>query len=95
MHTYMQKASLIQISNVKIANVKGTSFTQDVLVFSCSSSKPCQNVQIGNIDLKFTGDPALGGSTTKCENIKYGVMPGTKQNPPLCQKTSAPKPLPK
>ncbi|KAH6822953.1 hypothetical protein C2S53_020232 [Perilla frutescens var. hirtella] len=89
----LDKASLIQISKVKIDNVKGTSDTQDVLIFSCSASKPCQDVQIGNVDLKFTGDPALGGATTKCENVKYTTT-GT-QNPPLCVKSSAPKPVPK
>ncbi|KAG6417052.1 hypothetical protein SASPL_124493 [Salvia splendens] len=89
----LDKASLIQISKVKIENIKGTSFTQDVLIFSCSTSKPCQDVQIGNIDLRFTGDPTLGGATTKCQNVKY-VSTG-KQNPPLCAKSSAPKPLPK
>ncbi|KAL1560974.1 galacturonan 1,4-alpha-galacturonidase [Salvia divinorum] len=89
----LDKASLIQISKVKIDNIKGTSFTQDVIIFSCSSSKPCQDVQIGNIDLKYIGDPKLGGPTTKCQNIKY-VSTG-KQNPPLCAQSSAPKPLPK
>ncbi|KAL1555402.1 galacturonan 1,4-alpha-galacturonidase [Salvia divinorum] len=89
----LDKASLVQISKVKIDNIKGTSFTQDALIFSCSSSKPCQDVQIGDIDLMFSGDPKLGGATTKCQNIKY-VTTG-KQNPPLCVKTSAPKALPK
>ncbi|KAG6419655.1 hypothetical protein SASPL_121877 [Salvia splendens] len=89
----LDKASLIQISKVKIDNIKGTSFSQDVLIFACSTTKPCQDVQIGNIDLKFTGDPTLGGATTKCQNVKY-VSTG-KQNPPLFAKSSAPKPLPR
>ncbi|KAG6406952.1 hypothetical protein SASPL_129931 [Salvia splendens] len=87
------KASLVQISKLKIDNIKGTSATQDVLIFSCSSTKPCQDVHIGNIDLRFSGDPKLGGPTTQCQNVKYTST--GKQNPPLCVKTSAPKPLPK
>ncbi|XP_047945095.1 polygalacturonase-like [Salvia hispanica] len=90
----LDKPSLIQISKVNIKNVKGTSATQDVLIFSCSTSKPCQDVQIGDIDLKFTGDPALGGATTQCQNVKY-TFTGGVQNPPLCERSSAPKPLPK
>ncbi|KAG6404742.1 hypothetical protein SASPL_132318 [Salvia splendens] len=81
------------ISKVKIQNFKGTSSTQDVVIFSCSTSKPSQDVQIGDIDLKFTGEPALDSATTRCLNVKY-TFTGGAQNPPLCERSSAPKPLP-
>ncbi|XP_057792961.1 polygalacturonase-like [Salvia miltiorrhiza] len=90
----LDKPSLIQISKVKIENVRGTSFTQDVMIFSCSTSRPCQDVQIGNYDLKYIGDPTLGNATTKCQNVKY-TFTGGRQNPPLCAASSAPKLRPK
>ncbi|KAL9144835.1 hypothetical protein ABFS82_13G001200 [Erythranthe guttata] len=75
------KPSLIQISGLTVKNVRGTANTKEALLFSCSSSKPCQNVQISDIDLKYVNSiPA--NFTTVCENVKPTVS--GKQNPPIC-----------
>ncbi|KAL1540145.1 galacturonan 1,4-alpha-galacturonidase [Salvia divinorum] len=78
--------SLIQISDVEINNVTGTSSTSDVMSFICSEAKPCQNIRIGTIDLKYIGQKPAP-TTTKCENIKP-IFSAT-QNPPVCSDTSS------
>jgi len=72
--------SLIQIRDVTVKNIRGTSATQEAMIFSCSSSKPCQGVEISDIDLQYTGE--LGPTTTTCKNIKPKLC--GKQNPPVC-----------
>ncbi|GER34776.1 pectin lyase-like superfamily protein [Striga asiatica] len=72
--------SKIQISDVSVKNVRGTSSTAEVVTFACSSGKPCQNVEIGDIDLGFIG--TIGNITTICSNVKPTVT--GKMNPPLC-----------
>ncbi|CAA0813420.1 Pectin lyase-like superfamily protein [Striga hermonthica] len=72
--------SKIQISDVSVKNVRGTSSTAEVVTFACSSGKPCQNVEIGDIDLGFVG--TIGNITTICSNVKPTVI--GKTNPPLC-----------
>ncbi|KAL7128524.1 hypothetical protein ABFS83_13G001700 [Erythranthe nasuta] len=75
------KPSLIQISGLTVKNVRGTANTKEALLFSCSSSKPCQDVQISDIDLKYVNSiPA--NFTTVCENVKPTVS--GKQIPPIC-----------
>lgn len=83
----LDKPSLITIKDVEIMNIKGTSALPEVITFSCSSSNPCENVRIGDVDLKYVGPMTV---TTRCENIKP-IFSG-KQNPPIC---SGPPPQPK
>ncbi|CAA0834673.1 Pectin lyase-like superfamily protein [Striga hermonthica] len=77
--------SKIQISDVSVKNVRGTSSTAEVVTFACSSGKPCQNVEIGDIDLGFVG--TTGNITTICSNVKPTVT--GKTNPPLCDSPAA------
>ncbi|XP_047953404.1 polygalacturonase-like, partial [Salvia hispanica] len=85
----LDKPSLIKISNVEIMNIKGTTATSEGLIFSCSKAKPCDNIRIGAIDLKYIGKtPAT--ITTRCENIK--PILSTKQNLPVCSDSLASKP---
>ncbi|GER44949.1 pectin lyase-like superfamily protein [Striga asiatica] len=79
------KPSQIQISDVSVKNVRGTSSTAEVVTFACSSGKPCQNVEIGDIDLGFVG--TIGNITTICSNVKPTVT--GKTNPPLCASPAA------
>ncbi|KAH6835185.1 hypothetical protein C2S53_004985 [Perilla frutescens var. hirtella] len=46
--------SLIQIRQVIINNVKGTTNSLHAVMLSCSSAKPCQDIQIRNVDLTST-----------------------------------------
>ncbi|PIM97673.1 Polygalacturonase [Handroanthus impetiginosus] len=77
---HLAKPSLIKISKVTLKNIRGTSATQEVMSFLCSSAKPCENIEVGDVDLTYTG--TLGPATTKCDNIKP-ILVG-KQNPPIC-----------
>ena len=75
----LSNPSLIKISNVEINNIRGTSSTPDVLSFICSKAKPCDNIRIGLIDIKYNGNKA---GTTKCENIK--PIFSSTQSPRVC-----------
>ncbi|KAL3627540.1 hypothetical protein CASFOL_028903 [Castilleja foliolosa] len=75
-----EKPSLIQISDVKVKNVRGTCNTAEAITFACSSSHPCQNVEVGDIDISYVG--TTGNITTFCTNVKPTLV--GKQNPPLC-----------
>ncbi|XP_073035032.1 polygalacturonase-like [Primulina eburnea] len=77
--------SLVKISNVKIDKIKGTTNDPVAVTLICSRNKPCENVQVGNIDLTYDG--RLGPITTKCSNVKPSLT--GKQNPPLCVPASA------
>ncbi|CAA3020911.1 exopolygalacturonase-like [Olea europaea var. sylvestris] len=72
--------SLIQVNQMTVKNIKGTSKTPVAMQFSCSKAKPCKNVEIGDIDLAYSGTE--GPITTKCANIKPTFV--GKQNPPIC-----------
>ncbi|XP_073147218.1 polygalacturonase-like [Henckelia pumila] len=76
----LDNPSLIKISNVKIDNIRGTTNDPVAVTLVCSKTKPCENVQVGNIDLTYNG--SLGPITTKCNNVKLSL--NGKQNPPLC-----------
>lgn len=83
----MQKASLIKVSKVTIKNIKGTTNSAEALSLVCSSSKPCDGVEIGNIDLTYTGN--LGAITSKCTNVRPSLV--GKQNIPVCAPAVAAK----
>lgn len=72
--------SLIQVSQMVVKNIKGTCKTPVAVKFTCSKTKPCKNVEIGDIDLAYKGTE--GPITTKCANIKPTLF--GKQNPPIC-----------
>ncbi|KAL1539959.1 galacturonan 1,4-alpha-galacturonidase [Salvia divinorum] len=74
----LSKPSQIKISDVVINNIRGTSATSDVVSFICSKAKPCDNIRIGYIDLKYNGKNA----TTICENIK--PIFSASQSPRVC-----------
>ncbi|XP_042016075.1 exopolygalacturonase-like [Salvia splendens] len=74
----LRRPSLIKISNVEIKNIRGTSTTPDVLSFMCSKAKPCDNIRIGLIDLKYNGNKAI----TICENIR--PIFSARQTPRVC-----------
>ncbi|EYU42737.1 hypothetical protein MIMGU_mgv1a0087912mg, partial [Erythranthe guttata] len=79
------KPSLIKITEVTVKNVKGTSNTKEAIILSCSASKPCDNVEISDIDLLYV-NPIPANFTTICENVKPRVF--GKQNPPICATTA-------
>ncbi|KAL2247320.1 UNVERIFIED_CONTAM: Polygalacturonase [Sesamum indicum] len=78
------RPSSIKISNVSIKNVGGTTNTAEAVTFICSGFKPCENVEVGDIDLTYNGNQ--GPITTKCANVKPKFV--GKQNPPVCATTA-------
>ncbi|KAL0462298.1 UNVERIFIED_CONTAM: Exopolygalacturonase [Sesamum latifolium] len=85
-HTIFAKKipSSIKISNVSIKNVRGTINSTEAVALICSGLKPCENVQVADIDLTHTRNQ--GPITTKCTNVKSKFV--GKQNPPVCATTA-------
>lgn len=79
----LQLPSLVKISNVSIKGIRGTSATPAAVTISCSPKYPCENVELGDIDLKYHG--TQGPIVSACSNVKpkiFGV-----QVPPACSVT--------
>ncbi|GMY31978.1 exopolygalacturonase-like, partial [Fagus crenata] len=72
--------SQIQIRNVKYGNIRGTSSTKIAVAFECSKVKPCQDIELKEINLAYQG--ADGPVASSCSNVK-GVASG-EQKPPSC-----------
>ncbi|KAK2977002.1 hypothetical protein RJ640_013620, partial [Escallonia rubra] len=72
--------SSVKISKVSFKNIRGTTSSQLAVKLVCSKSSPCHNVEVGDIDLTYSGKE--GRAITQCANIKP-VFSG-KQNPPTC-----------
>ncbi|WOL11252.1 polygalacturonase-like [Canna indica] len=72
------QSSGIKISQVKFANVRGSSATQVAVKLDCSPSNPCSGIQLRDINLSYQKKQSL----SYCKNAKgssSGVM-----NPPSC-----------
>nr|DAD35760.1 TPA_asm: hypothetical protein HUJ06_006400 [Nelumbo nucifera] len=72
--------SRVKVSGVKFDNIKGTSATQQCVILSCSPAVPCENVEIGEINLVYNGPLGPGNST--CLNVKPTFT--GHQVPPVC-----------
>lgn len=73
------ESSRVQVSNVKFNGIKGTSASQLAVVLECSASKPCQGIEMDNINLILNDG---GKTTSKCDNAN--VTYSGPQNPPAC-----------
>ncbi|KAH9699598.1 hypothetical protein KPL71_024433 [Citrus sinensis] len=63
----------LKISNVRFNNIRGTSATKVAVSLVCSQKIPCQNIEIGNINLVYNGVNVKveGPETTSfCSNVK-------------------------
>ncbi|KAA0056903.1 hypothetical protein IC582_029467 [Cucumis melo] len=72
--------SKIKISKVSFKNIRGTSATPVAVKIVCSKSNPCEEVEVADIDLTYSGSE--GPIKSQCANVKP-VISG-KQNPPIC-----------
>ncbi|PON63600.1 Glycoside hydrolase [Parasponia andersonii] len=77
--------SRVQISDVSFKNIRGTSSTALAVKLVCSSGLPCRNVEMADIDLKYSGEE--GPITSECKNVEPTVS--GIQNPPACLTTTA------
>ena len=69
----LQVPSQVKISNVRFNNIRGTSATKVAVSLVCSQKIPCQNIEIGNINLVYNGVnfKVEGPETTSlCSNVK-------------------------
>ncbi|KAH9659653.1 hypothetical protein KPL70_023935 [Citrus sinensis] len=77
--------SQVKISNVRFNNIRGTSATKVAVSLVCSQKIPCQNIEIGNINLVYNGVnfKVEGPETTSlCSNVKPTLF--GKQIPATC-----------
>ncbi|KAL1224140.1 Exopolygalacturonase [Cardamine amara subsp. amara] len=75
-----QGNSHVQIQNVKLKNIWGTSKNKLALQLQCSESFPCKNVEL--VDINLTHNGSDGPATALCENVE-GSASG-KMDPPHC-----------
>ncbi|KAJ4912492.1 Pectin lyase-like superfamily protein [Raphanus sativus] len=74
------KPSTIKLVDIKFKNIRGTSGNKDAVKLLCSKAFPCKNVEIGDIDIKYTGKD--GPATFQCCNISPKLV--GKQCPKAC-----------
>jgi len=77
----MQSPSQVKIDNVSFKNIRGSSSSQAVMKIDCSSGFPCKSVELGDINLTYTGSD--GPALSQCSNVQP-LLSG-KQNPPPCK----------
>ncbi|OWM77542.1 exopolygalacturonase-like [Punica granatum] len=75
--------SLVKISNVSFRNIHGTSSTAVAVKLTCSSKVPCENVEVGDINLTYSG-PEAPAAISECSNVTP-TFSGT-QVPSVCAK---------
>ncbi|KAH0774172.1 hypothetical protein KY290_011309 [Solanum tuberosum] len=81
--------SQVKISKVSFLNIKDTSRTRSVVSLLCSKGSPCEGVEVGDIDISYSGKE--GPAKSSCENIKPNFK--GKQSPAVCSASaSAPAP---
>ncbi|KAF3453366.1 hypothetical protein FNV43_RR03806 [Rhamnella rubrinervis] len=71
-------SSQVQIRDVKFRNIWGDSTSEVAVDLECSQSRPCQGIELNNIDLVYNKGPAR----SYCSNAG-GVALG-RQTPPSC-----------
>nr|AAO63309.1 At3g07830 [Arabidopsis thaliana]BAC42591.1 putative polygalacturonase [Arabidopsis thaliana] len=75
-----QKSSSIKLANISFRRIRGTSGNKDAVKLLCSKGYPCENVQVGDINIQYTG--ADGPATFMCSNVRPKLV-GT-QFPKAC-----------
>ncbi|ESQ55365.1 hypothetical protein EUTSA_v10027416mg [Eutrema salsugineum] len=74
--------SHVQIQDVELQNIYGTSTTKTAVSLQCSKSVPCKNIHLIDIDLKYNGTNEQGPAIAMCQNVD-GYARG-KKFPPNC-----------
>ncbi|XP_034686341.1 exopolygalacturonase-like [Vitis riparia] len=75
--------SRVRISNIHYRNIRGTSSSPLGVNLMCSPQFPCQNVELFDINLRYSGKRRVSTLTSSCSNVKAGF--GGVQIPPPCR----------
>lgn len=76
--------SKVKLSVIKFRNIKGTTWSNTAISLNCSSAVPCQNVELFDVDLRYTGNNTVDKvvhSACAHANAKFGG----RMNPPPCK----------
>ncbi|XP_065854226.1 exopolygalacturonase-like [Euphorbia lathyris] len=68
-HCNKQTQSNVKLSKISFRNIRGTSFTPKAIQLICSKQYPCEEVDLGGINLQYVGK-APGRAIAECVNIK-------------------------
>ncbi|CAA0408358.1 unnamed protein product [Arabidopsis thaliana] len=75
-----QKPSTIKLANISFKKIRGTSGNKDAVKLLCSKGYPCQNVEVGDVNIQYIGTD--GPATFQCSNVSPKLV-GT-QIPKAC-----------
>uniref|UniRef100_A0A2C9VJK9 Uncharacterized protein n=1 Tax=Manihot esculenta TaxID=3983 RepID=A0A2C9VJK9_MANES len=67
-----KKPSKVQISDVSFKNIQVSSRTPTAVQITCSSSVPCKDIVLSNVNLKYTG--SKGSAKSVCTNVKPRII---------------------
>ena len=82
---FLQGDSQVQIRDVKYKNIRDTSSSKVAVAFECSKGKPCENIELNNINLTYHG--AEGGVASSCSILMPKELLMVNNNPDLAYST--------
>ncbi|CAI9289850.1 unnamed protein product [Lactuca saligna] len=69
------QVSGVKISNVLYEDVHGTSATRVAVKFDCRKGKPCTNIRLKDVNLKFGGQPAVSSCSYAAGTASGSLQP--------------------
>ncbi|KAL3649129.1 hypothetical protein CASFOL_005532 [Castilleja foliolosa] len=77
-----RQASNVRLSDVHFRNIRGTTISPVAVSVNCSSTYPCDDVELSNIDLRPIGhiDPLRSA----CSNAKFSIKGDLNPGPTKC-----------
>ncbi|XP_012829369.1 PREDICTED: probable polygalacturonase At2g43860 [Erythranthe guttata] len=67
---YCMQNSGVKVSQVRFEQIKGTSLTQKAITLRCSSTNPCQGIELKDIDLTYVNHNFKKPTLSDCENAR-------------------------